>query len=76
MLCENLTVIPALVHGRILDTWRPQEWNEVFSAHEVVVCTAQVLYDCLTHNYIRMEDINLIIFDEAHHAKKEHPYAK
>ena len=26
--------------------------------------------------FIRMADINLLIFDEAHHAKKEHPYAR
>ena len=76
MLCENLAAEPALVHGRTLDTWRKQDWSDLFNAHEVVVCTAQVLYQCLNHAYIKIEDINLIIFDEAHHAKKEHPYAR
>jgi endoribonuclease Dicer len=76
MLCDNLATMPAVVHGRKLDTWRRQEWSELFNAHEVVVCTAEVLYQCLNHAYITIENINLIVVDEAHHAKKEHPYAR
>jgi endoribonuclease Dicer len=76
MLRENLATMPAMVHGRTLDTWRQPEWTQLFSAHEVVVCTAEILYQCLNQSYIKIEDINLIIFDEAHHAKKEHPYAR
>jgi endoribonuclease Dicer len=76
MLCENLASMPGLVHGRTLDSWRQREWHDFFSGSEVVVCTAQVLYDCLNQGYIKIEDINLIVFDEAHHAKKEHPYAR
>jgi endoribonuclease Dicer len=75
MLCDNLADIPALVHGRTLDTWRQQEWTNLFNAHNVVVCTAAILYNCLNSAFMKMKDINLIIFDEAHHAKKEHPYA-
>lgn len=41
-----------------------------------VVCTAQILLDCLRSGFITMRQINLIIFDEAHHAKKSHPYAR
>lgn len=35
--------------------------------------TCQILSDMLTHQYIRIEDINLIIFDECHHAVDDHP---
>ena len=28
------------------------------------------------HSFIPIQDINLIIFDEAHHAKKNHPFAR
>lgn len=38
--------------------------------------TADVLHNCLTHGLIKMKDINLICFDEAHHAKKNHVYAR
>lgn len=35
--------------------------------------TSQILNDMLTHQYIRIEDINLLIFDECHHAVEDHP---
>lgn len=38
--------------------------------------TADVLYNCLTHGMVSMKDINLLCFDEAHHAKKSHVYAR
>ena len=43
---------------------------------KVIVMTADVLHNCLTHGFIKMEDINLLCFDEAHHAKKNHVYAR
>ncbi|ATY67483.1 RNase3 domain [Cordyceps militaris] len=50
-------------------------WDELFDKNMIVVCTAQMLLDCLSHGFINMKQINLLIFDEVHHAKKEHPYA-
>jgi len=38
--------------------------------------TADILYGCLVHAFIKMQDINLLCFDEAHHAKKKHSYAR
>lgn len=38
--------------------------------------TGDILGNCLTHAFIKMSDINLICFDEAHHAKKNHIYAR
>ena len=35
--------------------------------------TSQILNDMLTHRYIRIEDTNLLIFDECHHAVVDHP---
>lgn len=51
-------------------------WEEQFSHNMVIVCTAEILYSCLQHSFIRMSQINILIFDEAHHAKGEHPYAR
>lgn len=42
----------------------------------VIVCTAEILYQCLMHSFISIDQINLLIFDEAHHAKKNHAYAR
>lgn len=35
--------------------------------------TSQILSDMLNHSYIEIEDINLLIFDECHHAVEDHP---
>ncbi|KAI9826040.1 MAG: Dicer-like protein 1 [Thelocarpon impressellum] len=58
------------------DLWNKETWDKLFAENMVVVCTAEVLYQCLMHSFISMDRINLLIFDEAHHAKKNHPYAK
>ncbi|KAK2799785.1 Dicer-like protein 1 [Onygenales sp. PD_10] len=58
------------------DLWTQETWSKHFSNNMIIVCTAEVLHQCLLHSFIRMEQINLLIFDEAHHAKKEHSYAK
>ncbi len=42
----------------------------------IIVCTAEVLFQCLMHSFITITQINLLIFDEAHHAKGNHPYAR
>jgi endoribonuclease Dicer len=51
-------------------------WAKLFASNMVIVCTAQVLVECMMHSFIGMSGINLLIFDEAHHAKGNHPYAR
>lgn len=57
------------------DLWNKKIWEKHFDKNMVIVCTAEVLRQCLHKSYISMDRINLLIFDEAHHAKKGHPYA-
>lgn len=51
-------------------------WEKQLKECQVIVCIGAVLQSCLHRSYIKMEQINLLIFDEAHHAKREHPYAR
>lgn len=60
----------------VANMWNQEAWNNVFAKNEIIICTAEILYKCLHHSYIRMDQINLLIFDEAHHTKKNHPYAR
>ncbi|KAL2853696.1 hypothetical protein BJX68DRAFT_274791 [Aspergillus pseudodeflectus] len=58
------------------DFWSQETWDECFEKYMVIVCTAEILHLCLLHAHIKMEQINLLIFDEAHHTKKHHAYAR
>ncbi|KAI0889097.1 uncharacterized protein GGS22DRAFT_177710 [Annulohypoxylon maeteangense] len=51
-------------------------WEQRTADSMVIVCTAEILLSCLHHSFVKMENINLLIFDEAHHTKKNHPYAR
>ncbi|XXG98379.1 accessory factor associated with RNA polymerase II [Hypoxylon texense] len=51
-------------------------WKQKLEESMVVVCTADILLTCLHYSFVKMEQINLLIFDEAHHTKKNHPYAR
>ncbi|XP_073244354.1 ATP-dependent RNA helicase DHX58-like isoform X4 [Porites lutea] len=46
--------------------------------HNVVVMTAQILVNALNNENkdqrVELKDISLLLFDECHHANKEHPY--
>ena len=77
MLANNLSTTPALLHGNTKeDLWRAFEWHDLFKKNKAIVCTAEVLNQCLMHSFLSIEQINLIVFDEAHHTKKGHPYAR
>ncbi|KAE8149317.1 ATP-dependent helicase dcl1 [Aspergillus avenaceus] len=58
------------------DLWNKQIWEMHLSDNMIIVCTAEILNQCLLNSHIRMDQINLLIFDEAHHTKKDHPYAR
>lgn len=59
-----------------VDRWNHAKWLEMFAENKVIVCTAEILFQCLSHSYLFMKQINLLIFDEAHHTKKNHNYAR
>ena len=58
------------------DLWSKETWKKHFAENLVIICTAEILYQCLMHSFISIDQINLLIFDEAHHAKKNHAYAR
>ncbi|KAK6381466.1 Dicer-like protein 1 [Exophiala oligosperma] len=57
------------------DLWKKAQWEDIFVKNRVIVCTAAILDQCLMHSFLTIGQISLLIFDEAHHCKKSHPYA-
>ncbi|CAG9980555.1 unnamed protein product [Clonostachys byssicola] len=49
-----------------VDAWSPKIWKRVLKSFRVVVSTPQILYDALSHSYLDISRLSLIIFDEAH----------
>lgn len=57
-----------------VDHWGEKRWAESINGKNALFLTAQVLLSALRHDVIHFEKISLLIFDEAHHATKSHPF--
>ncbi|KZL79902.1 dicer-like protein 2 [Colletotrichum incanum] len=60
-----------------IDSWSDQRtWDEVLHNVRIVVSTYQILLDALTHAFVRMKRLSLIVFDEAHNCIGKSPGSK
>ncbi|KAG9246750.1 hypothetical protein BJ878DRAFT_539949 [Calycina marina] len=60
-----------------VDRWTSQQlWDDVLKNTRIIVCTYQILQDAMTHGFVRVESIGLIVFDEAHNCVGKHAGAK
>lgn len=51
-------------------------WDKQLKENMAFVCTSQIVLDLLNDGLVSMTQVNLLVFDEAHHTKKNHPYAR
>ncbi|KAF9025151.1 P-loop containing nucleoside triphosphate hydrolase protein [Hymenopellis radicata] len=49
-------------------------WESKFAQHDVIVTTPQVFYNLITHSVWKISKVSLLVFDECHHTRKNHPY--
>ncbi|KAK3675042.1 Dicer-like protein 2 [Recurvomyces mirabilis] len=57
-----------------VDNWSDQRrWDAVLLNVRVVIGTPAVLKDALTHSFVHMSKLCLVVFDEAHHCIKNDP---
>lgn len=59
-----------------VDFWDAATWQKELEKHEVLVMTPKILLDALSHTYIKLDKIKVLIFDECHNARGNHPYAR
>ncbi|XP_072751991.1 endoribonuclease Dicer [Anoplolepis gracilipes] len=56
-----------------IDYWEEEQWLNEIETNQVLVMTAQIFLDLLSHGYMKLEKVNLIVFDECHRAVSNHP---
>ncbi|KOS19156.1 Dicer-like protein 2 [Escovopsis weberi] len=59
-----------------VDTWDEHVWEVVLNGTNIIVSTYQVLLDALTHAFISMSRLSLLVFDEAHNCIGKNPGQK
>ncbi|KAH0713477.1 hypothetical protein KY289_009436 [Solanum tuberosum] len=57
-----------------VDFWDAATWKHQVDGHEVLVMTPAILLSALRHNFLQIDMIKVIIFDECHNARGKHPY--
>ncbi|KAK6533348.1 Dicer-like protein 1 [Orbilia ellipsospora] len=73
----NLDAQVGRYHGDMgTDMWKREQWEAKMQSDQIFVATADVIFNCLTHSFLKMSDFSLMIFDECHHTKKQHAYAR
>ncbi|KAI0074129.1 P-loop containing nucleoside triphosphate hydrolase protein [Panus rudis PR-1116 ss-1] len=57
------------------DQWKDATlWRKLLDTHRIMVTTPQILLDALSHGFVSLGEVSLLVFDEAHHAASGHPY--
>uniref|UniRef100_A0A093URX2 Dicer-like protein 2 n=1 Tax=Talaromyces marneffei PM1 TaxID=1077442 RepID=A0A093URX2_TALMA len=58
-----------------VDHWSTQHiWDEILLNIRIVVSTPQVLLDAMSHGFVKLSGLSLLVFDEAHRCVKANPF--
>lgn len=55
-------------------SWSKERYRDEFEKHQIFVATAQLFLDAVKHSFVSIDQLNVIIFDECHHGRMNHPY--
>lgn len=55
-------------------SWSKARYHDELDEHQVIVATAQLFLDAVKHSYIKISQLNVVVYDECHHGRMNHPY--
>lgn len=55
-------------------SWDRERFRAEFERHQIIVATVQLFVDAIKHSFVSISEINVLILDECHHARADHPY--
>ena len=73
---HSLLDVGKYVGSMNVDSWLRGKWQREFDEHHVLVMTHTIFRKCLESGFVHLRKINLLIFDECHHAVKNHEYVQ
>jgi endoribonuclease Dicer len=59
-----------------VDDWSQERWWEELSKNHVLVMTPTIFKNILQGGFVHLRNVNLLVFDECHHAVKNHDYVQ
>ena len=59
-----------------VDDWSKEQWEEEFEKNHILVMTMTIFKNLIHQNFIQFRRVNLLVFDECHHAVKNHDYVQ
>lgn len=59
-----------------VDSWSVTKWRIEFENHQVLVMTMTIFKNLVQGSILPLRKVNLLIFDECHHAVKNHDYVQ
>lgn len=59
-----------------VDSWSKERWWEELSNYNILVMTHTIFKNILHGGFIHLRNVNLLVFDECHHAVKNHDYVQ
>ena len=62
-------------HNKTIDTWSEKTWSYEFKLHQIVVMTTDIFKNLLSTGILKTSHVNVLVLDECHHAKENHPMA-
>lgn len=74
VLSKRTSYVTRLYTGDMnVDNWRRERWREEFEQYQVIVATVQIIVDVITAGFLSVADINVLVVDECHSGRGDHP---